>query len=316
MSYDMIDRFLRNNLGDDDYAEYSAALDELVAPPAQPAPVQVSIEMVPDPVATIYPKLYKATWEAMHGPAPVQEPVLWMRPTKIADLYECDADDFARNFSYEQGGVFQTPLYTTPPAQPAPDKEPLSELEKDAANLLFALHDAWPYVHGHCTIESKKKAIQALMVKHGDFADLQPTTTQPAPVQEQLGARCADGGKCHHQCTERCFRRECCAPFSDYVGPWSYTTPPAQPPVQEKPYAYANPHDLFANTAFRWCEINEYTMPVYTTPPAAQPAVPLTDEQLNDLADRCTPNTETGALRYRVFARAIEAHHGITKGQP
>lgn len=32
MSYDMIDRFLRNNLGDDDYAEYSAALDELGTP--------------------------------------------------------------------------------------------------------------------------------------------------------------------------------------------------------------------------------------------------------------------------------------------
>ena len=29
MSYDMIDRFLRNNLDDDNYAEYSAALDEL-----------------------------------------------------------------------------------------------------------------------------------------------------------------------------------------------------------------------------------------------------------------------------------------------
>lgn len=32
MSYDMIDRFLRNNLGDDDYAEYSAALDSLCVP--------------------------------------------------------------------------------------------------------------------------------------------------------------------------------------------------------------------------------------------------------------------------------------------
>ena len=31
-AYDMIDRFLRNNLGDDDYAEYSAALDSLCAP--------------------------------------------------------------------------------------------------------------------------------------------------------------------------------------------------------------------------------------------------------------------------------------------
>jgi len=32
MSYDMIDRFLRNNLGDDDYAEYSTALDSLCTP--------------------------------------------------------------------------------------------------------------------------------------------------------------------------------------------------------------------------------------------------------------------------------------------
>jgi hypothetical protein len=63
-------------------------------------------------------------------------------------------------------------------ARSAPVQEPLSELEKDAANLLFALHDAWPYVHGHCTIESRKKAIQALMVKHGDFADLHPPAAQ------------------------------------------------------------------------------------------------------------------------------------------
>ena len=35
-AYDMIDRFLRNNLGDDDYAEFSAALDSLcVATPQQ-----------------------------------------------------------------------------------------------------------------------------------------------------------------------------------------------------------------------------------------------------------------------------------------
>lgn len=33
MSYDMIDRFLRNNLDDDNYAQYSAALDELCTPP-------------------------------------------------------------------------------------------------------------------------------------------------------------------------------------------------------------------------------------------------------------------------------------------
>jgi hypothetical protein len=38
MSYDMIDRFLRNNLGDDDYAEYSAALDSLCSPQLAPQP--------------------------------------------------------------------------------------------------------------------------------------------------------------------------------------------------------------------------------------------------------------------------------------
>ena len=33
MSYEMIDRFLRNSLDDDAYAEYSAALDSACAPP-------------------------------------------------------------------------------------------------------------------------------------------------------------------------------------------------------------------------------------------------------------------------------------------
>ncbi len=31
MSYEMIDRYLRNNLHDDDYADYSAALDAVAA---------------------------------------------------------------------------------------------------------------------------------------------------------------------------------------------------------------------------------------------------------------------------------------------
>ena len=33
MNYEMIDRFLWENLGDDDYAEYSAALNSLCTPP-------------------------------------------------------------------------------------------------------------------------------------------------------------------------------------------------------------------------------------------------------------------------------------------
>jgi hypothetical protein len=48
--------------------------------------------------------------------------------------------------------------------------------------------------------------------------------------------------------------------------------------VQErKPFAYANPDDLCADTAFRWCKIDKFTMPVYT-PPAAQPA-PVQDTE-------------------------------------
>lgn len=39
---------------------------------------------------------------------------------------------------------------------------------------------------------------------------------------EILGVKCIDNGACHHDCKDRCFRRECCAPFSDYNGPWEY----------------------------------------------------------------------------------------------
>lgn len=48
----------------------------------------------------------------------------------------------------------------------------MTPLQKDAANLLFALHDAWPYVHGWCTIKGVKERISALIRKHGDFADI------------------------------------------------------------------------------------------------------------------------------------------------
>jgi len=52
-----------------------------------------------------------------------------------------------------------------------------------------------------------------------------------APAQsavEVLGSRCIDGGSCHHECKEKCFRRECCEPLSGYAGPWKYPTPSAQ----------------------------------------------------------------------------------------
>jgi len=48
----------------------------------------------------------------------------------------------------------------------------LSELQKDAANLLFALSDAWPYVNKSCTINSVRQEVLRLLQKHGDFAEL------------------------------------------------------------------------------------------------------------------------------------------------
>jgi hypothetical protein len=37
----------------------------------------------------------------------------------------------------------------------------------------------------HCTIEAKKKSIQALIVKHGDFADLHPPPPQRKPLTDE-----------------------------------------------------------------------------------------------------------------------------------
>jgi hypothetical protein len=49
--------------------------------------------------------------------------------------------------------------------------------------------------------------------------------------------------------------------------------------------------------------------------PPAQPAVPLTDEQIESLVpDDDTPMSLGEA--FVKFARLVEAHHGITKGQP
>jgi hypothetical protein len=54
-------------------------------------------------------------------------------------------------------------------------------------------------------------------------------------------------------------------------------------------------------------------LPIYTTPPA-QPAAPLTDEQIESLLpDDDTPMSLGEA--FVKFARLVEAAHGIKKGQ-
>jgi hypothetical protein len=54
--------------------------------------------------------------------------------------------------------------------------------------------------------------------------------------------------------------------------------------------------------------------PLYPTPPAQPAPVPLTDEQIESLLpDDDTPMSLGEA--FVKFARLVEAHHGITKGQ-
>jgi hypothetical protein len=95
-----------------------------------------------------------------------------------------------------------------------------------------------------------------------------------------------------------------------------YTTPPAQPaPVQEPcGRLESDPdegHIFVPRIEGDWSMLGE---DLYTTPPAAQPAVPLTDEQID--AVRFSIPTKAVTQRDFELARAIEAAHGITKGQP
>ena len=73
-----------------------------------------------------------------------------------------------------------------------------SELEKDAADLLFALIDAWPYVHESCTIKSKRDRISALLRKHGDFADLYENMELPDEAVGKMRVRDSRTGKVAH----------------------------------------------------------------------------------------------------------------------
>ena len=80
----------------------------------------------------------------------------------------------------------------------------------------------------------------------------------------------------------------------------------AVPPVQEP---VAMPENWFAGMP------EEYRKEAWrvATPPAQPAPVPLTDDQIEEMAN----DFEEGyVFLYRSFARAIEAAHGITKGQP
>lgn len=71
-AYETIDRFLRNNLGDDDYAEYSEALDALCAPTS---------EFIGLPVDHQY-SYPDGTWRCSNG-----EAINGVKPTNGRPLY-------------------------------------------------------------------------------------------------------------------------------------------------------------------------------------------------------------------------------------
>ena len=81
-------------------------------------------------------------------------------------------------------------------------------------------------------------------------------------------------------------------------------------PVQE-PFCFfyvENEEEYFAP---KGAYVPDNAQPLYTTPPA-QPAVPLTDEQIDELSRTMVKGNKS----VNWLCRAIEAAHGITKGQP
>jgi len=87
--------------------------------------------------------------------------------------------------------------------------------------------------------------------------------------------------------------------------------------VQVEPVAWRNPmngaviSDIKKQATSIGDNYPHFSQPLFITPQEAVPAKPLTDERLDELADRNTPNTETGSLNYRNFARDVEDEHGI-----
>lgn len=94
-------------------------------------------------------------------------------------------------------------------------------LEMENEKLRGLLREAQPYV--------TSRAVGPMATNHllQRIRAALSQQAEPAPAQnvEVLGETCIDGGTCHHKCTTRCFRRECCTHFSDYTGPWAYDEP-------------------------------------------------------------------------------------------
>jgi hypothetical protein len=187
----------------------------------------------------------------------------------------------------------------------------------------------------HTKDEALKLALEALLINCGGNTEgigkeaiTAIKQARSAPVQEPVAV----------DCCANCLRPEhehqdgkCPKPFTTVWHAWDYDFPPDAPPaaqpatVQEPIYQMQMMDGKWIDQAKQSYEYNKahgHTVRiVYTTPPAAQPApVPLTDEQINKLRQQYGVTSDGRGIKeftYVVdFARAIEAAHGITKGQP
>jgi hypothetical protein len=218
------------------------------------------------------------------------------------------------NEDYGPEWTFSKHATTPPAAQPAP-VQPVAMRMPKVGDRVVCIDDeslgtvVYLTAGGSPEIKFDDGSHGTYMVR--EFAELFGYT-HPSPAQEFI----CSTGLCHYkpaaavQPTKDVEISNMGKPFTVKA----YVTPTAtQPaPVQEQqPYAYANPDELSADSAFRWCEINEYTMPVYTTPPAAQrPWVKLTDMQVGKVIDDVHTSSQYGHHHtgfWMDFYRAIEA---------
>ena len=132
MSYDMIDRFFRNNLGDDDYAEYSAALDSLCAP--------LNTEQV------------SVAW-----PEPMEHPPLYADEDQAEQM---------RAFRYRSGWndcleKCKLATHSQPKAEQDPNREPLTDEQ------INECYGAANVVNNHIPHEDVMRIARAIESAHG-----------------------------------------------------------------------------------------------------------------------------------------------------
>jgi hypothetical protein len=184
--------------------------------------------------------------------------------------------------------------YTTPPAQPAPvEPDWKAEYLKSVESGCITLDELR---EARAELDATNRQVEilsdALAESRREVTAL--NAAQPAPVQEPVGYE-------YHE-------------YRPYGAPGEIRINAI---LKSR---YAMPDGSTAGD-YQWL-IDQYRanintiklLPLYTTPPAAQPAAPLTDEQIESLLpDDDTPMSLGEA--FVKFARLVEAAHGIKKGQ-